>query len=1069
MPKCDHVDFAYKFSAKFKRQPNDYAYVQLAKSVAKNAKGKILFVFDYMPTEDLRNGKMLSGATGALFDSANMLVKDYYGSEHNVTDYSWLAISFHAFKTVGLPEQDRADAKAEFAQRLKHVITEYKPDTVITFGPDPMRALNGEMIQSKYRGKRGVHYEHFYGVPIETTVTSKKKSHSFNHVSTISLNTLVGAVGKGDPMYLIGYVARNLMNAYYPGCMRYKIPDLKYKIRVVDNLEKFDAMMEDITNAKNVAIDTETKNLMRITNKMLTIQFACDEKVAYILPVAHKDSPWLAEELKYIKKRLRLYFEYKNKNKLHIYANAVFDLNRIRVDLGVRHFKNSTWDIFAGEFCLDENMKVLEGIVGGTYYSLNNIVMQYGCKAYYESDFGKEKRVTIEQEDLKGPVLTYMALDVITLHHVRKLQMRRAKDFNYTKHTSMVTEQISDMIHMFSCLEINGCKTDIDWLFFLKSKDSPILKHRDEVVKLFEDSPGVQKANAKMMKNAKVPAIGLMGRTKMNLFKIAKKEHLNFLFFDVLKLKPMSHGKAKAGEKEGKGKLDKDFQKKYADVPEVALYNELQKVKKIYSSYVKAFIKQWGSDTDMRLDMCIRPFFQFLRVVTGRTSATKPSLHQIPSRNDISDYIKALFPERADLGKIIKRLFVAAPGRLILKIDYAAHEVRGWSIITGDTEVADLFWHGLRLRNQYKLYPTAELAEKIDIEADVHKINAAYFFGMDIKDVDKPKRNSVKQVVFGLIYQQGIEGSAKSTGQSVEVLKELIAKFFKRFPVGAGWFDKIKKKAAKQLFVESPLGRRRNLWGFLIPKEARGYDGVYAATGRRAVNSPIQGMGSDFLVSGARLIEQLRYAHYKKTKHYPDFYMTNSVHDSLEFSVAYEDVMLAIRLIEQGLTYGVMDVMTKRHGMAFTVPLEIDFEVGANIRDCAAWDYSLRSEDPTFKENCAGKKNKLPNGEKKPGDSSLENIVYMALKQQKEEFGHDLDVDAVFKDIMKNQYAEMPSWAQKQAWNIGYKMKGMKEDPRRPEDCVDAKKAKMFLASNNVSAGKKTKVKESKVKRKQAA
>lgn len=353
MPKCDHVDFAYKFSDKFKRQPNDYAYVQLAKSVAKNAKGKILFVFDYMPTEDLRNGKMLSGATGALFDSANMLVKDYYHSEHNVTDYSWLAISFHAFKTAGLPEQDRADAKAEFAQRLKHVISEYKPDKVITFGPDPMRALNGEMIASKYRGKRGVHYEHFYGVPIETTVTSKKKSHTFQHISTVSLNTLVTAVGKGDPMYLIGYVARNLMNAYYPDCMRYKIPELKYKIRVVDNLEKFDSMMEDITNAKNVAIDTETKNLMRITNKMLTIQFACDEKIAYILPIAHKDSPWLATELKYIKKRLRLYFEYKNKNKLHIYANAVFDLNRIRVDLGVRHFKNSTWDIFAGEFCFD--------------------------------------------------------------------------------------------------------------------------------------------------------------------------------------------------------------------------------------------------------------------------------------------------------------------------------------------------------------------------------------------------------------------------------------------------------------------------------------------------------------------------------------------------------------------------------------------------------------------------------------------------------------------------------------------------------------------------------------------
>lgn len=1064
MPKCNHVAYSYEYSPKFHRQPDDFSFVQLAKSTPKNSKGKILFVLDYVPSEDLRSGRMLSGATGQLFDSLFKVTRDFYHSEHELGDYSWLAVSFHSFKTANLPDQTKQEAKAEFAERLKFIITQYKPDMVVTFGADPMRALNGEMIASKYRGKRGVHYEHFYGVPIETEVRSKKKTHKFKHISTLSLNTLVNATGKGDPMYLSGYVARNLMNVLYGG-MRYKMPDLKYKIRVVDTIERFDHMMDDITEAKVVAVDTETKNLNRITNKMLTIQFACDEKTAYILPVGHKDSPWLPEELKYIKKRLRAFFEFKNKNKQHIYANAVFDLNRIRVDLGVRHFKNKLWDIFAGEFCLDENMKVLEGVAGGTYYSLLNIVMQYGCQAYYESDFGKEKRVTIEQEDLKGPVLTYMALDVITLIHVRKLQLQRAKDYGYRKYKSMVTEQISDMLHMFSCLEINGCKTDIDWLFFLKSKDSPILQHRNEVIKMIEESPGVQKANARMSKNSGAPAVGLFGKTKMKIFNIAKKEHLAFLMFDVLKLKPLSRGKQKKDGSEGAGNIDKDFQKKYGDIPEVSLYNELQKVKKIYNSYVKAFVKQWGTDPDMRFDSCIRPFFQFKDVVTGRTSARKPSLHQIPSRNDISDYIKKLFPSRADLGKIIKRLFVAAPGRIILKIDYAAHEVRGWSIISGDQEVADQFWHGLRLRNQYKLYPTPELAAKVDMEGDVHKINAAYFFGMDIKDVDKPKRNSVKQVVFGLIYQQGIEGSAKSTGQTVEAIKELIAKFFKRFPVGAGWFDKIKKKAAKDLFVESPLGRRRSLWGFLIPKDARGYDGVYAATGRRAVNSPIQGMGSDFLVSGARKIEEDKHAHYKKTKHYPDFYMTNSVHDSLEFSVAYEDFWIAVKMIDHGLTHGVMDVMTKRHGMTFPVPLEIDFEVGANIRDCAAWDYSIKSNDPTFRDNVAGKKNK-----DKEGDSSIENILYMALKQQKEEFGHDLDVDAVFKQIMSKQYEHMPDWAKKQAWNTGYKMKGMKVDPRAPEEVIDAKKAKLALVALSAKSAPKAKSKKSvEEKRKKAA
>ena len=1033
MPKCDHVEFAYKYSKKFRKVPNDFGYVRLAKSVVKKAKGKILFVLDYVPTEDLRNGRMLSGATGQLFDNVIKVAEQYYNSDHELADYSWLAVSYHAFKTAGQPDGFRADAKTEFTERLNHIITEYKPDTVVTFGQDPYKALNGEMIAQKYRDKRGIHYEHFYGVPIDTTVKSGEKEHSFRHVPTLSLNTLVNASGKGEPMYLAGYVGRNLMTALYGGELRYAIPELKYKVRLVDNIERFDAMMDTITEADVVAIDTETKNLNRITNRMLTIQFAVDGKAAYILPVGHKDSPWLPDELKYIKKKLRLFFERKNKNKEHIYANAVFDLNRIRVDLGVRHFKNAIWDVFAGEFGHDENMKVLESF-GGTYYTLLNICMQYGCKAYYESDFGKDKRVTIETQDLDKSLLNYCALDVVTLIHIRRLQIQRAKDYGYKKYRSIVKEQISDMLHVFSCLEVNGCKTDINWLFFLKSKESPIIKHREDVLKALAETKGVQKANAKMSQKSGAPQIGLFGKTKLSIFDISKKDHLDFLMFDVLKLKAISTGKS------GKGNIDKDFQKKYGDVPEVALYNELQKVKKIYNSYVKAFVKQWGSDPDMRSDSCIRPFFQFRDVVTGRTSAKKPSLHQIPSRNDITEFIKKMFPSRADLGKTIKRLFVAPEGRLILKIDYAAHEVRGWSIITGDQEVADLFWHGLRLRNQYKLFPTPELAKKIDIEGDVHKINAAYFFGMPIEDVDKPKRNSVKQVVFGLIYQQGMEGSAKSTGQTLEAIKALVKAFFKRFPVGAGWFDKIKDKAAKQLFVESPLGRRRNLWAFLIPKDAKSYDGVYAATGRRAVNSPIQGMGSDFLVSGARKIEEDKYAYYLKTKRYPDFYMTNSVHDSLEFSVAYKDVWLAIRMIEAGLTYGVMDVMIKRHGMTFPVPLEIDFEIGANIRDCAAWDYSVKSTDPTFKENVAGKKNK-----EKGDDSSIENLIYMALKQQKEEFGHDLDVEGTFKQIMQGQYEDMPDWAKKQAWNVGAKMKGMLVDPRAKEEVIDKKKAKTIL------------------------
>lgn len=1014
MFKCDYVEYQHRYSKQFRKVKDDYSYVRLAKK-AKKGYPKILFVLDYVPTEDLRSGRLLSGATGELL--ANLLKTSYayYGGERDITDYSWMAVAFNAFKTAGQTEQFVADAKLEFAARLRHIICEYKPAIVVTFGLDPYKALNGDFA-AQFRGKRGIVYEHFYGVPIDTEVKSKDSKHKCLHVPTLGLNPLVTSSGKGEDMYLAGYVMRNLQTVLNGGQLRYAMPKLDFKIELVDTIEKFDKMYKVLRKAKYIAIDTECKNLNRIVNKTLTIQFAVKKDKAYIVPIGHKDSTWLPDELKYVVKKIRKLMESDNEAKYMLFANAVFDLNRMRADFGVRHFKANVWDVFAGEFGLDENLKVLES-KGGVFYTLLNICMQYGCRAYYESDFGKDKRTTIDTEDLHPALLNYCALDVITLLHIRTLQMRRAKDIGYDKYESLVGEQISDMLHMFNCLEHNGCPTDIQWLFYLKSKDSPILKHRSAVLKELSNTKGVRKANDRLTKKSGASAIGLFGKTKLDIFDIGKQDHQNLLMFDVLKLKPLSTGK------KGTGNIDKKFQSTYADVPEVALYNELQKIKKIFSSYVKAFVKQWGEDADMRSDSRIRPYFQFRDVVTGRTSAKKPSLHQLPSRNEITAYIKSLFPERADLGKIIKRMFIAPEGRIILKIDYAAHEVRGWSIISGDMEVAQLFQHGLDMRNAYKLFPVPELADKIDKEGDPHKINAAYFFSMPIAEVDKPKRNSVKQVIFGLIYQQGMEGVANSTGQTLDAIKDLVKRFFKRFPIGAGWFDKIKTIARKQLFVQSPLGRRRNLWPFIMPKSAPKAEGVIAATERRAVNSPIQGMGSDFLVSGERVIEKQKWEHYEKTGHYPDFFATNSVHDSLEFSVAYEDFWLAIRMIEYGLTAGVMKEMERRHGMTFTVPLEIDFEIGGNIADAGGWDYSI---------------------DKSNGKSSIEHLVRKSLEFQRDELKHNIDVDKLTKKIVYGQYENMPAWAQKQLWNTGKKVKGMGDDPRRKSERLNA--AKQFAA-----------------------
>lgn len=1008
--KCTH------FTSKFPlREDDNYNFVKLAKYVSKNEKAKVLFVFDYMPKEDLRSGRMLSGATGELLRSLTDLAHSMYGSKYQLKDFSWIACSYNAYKTAGASKTFQDIAEADFKKRITRMILKYEPDIVVTFGRDPTRALHGEFIR-KHRNSKGViQDQHFFGIPLKATVERKDKSHTFKLISTISLNPLTTAFGKGDPMYLAGYVARNLVSVLNNGKMKYRMPArLTYKTELVDTIPKFKAMLKALDRSKVVGIDTETSNLNRIVNKLLVIQFSTTEEDCYVLPIDHKDNTWLPDEIKYIKKKLRLYFERDSTSEEHIFANAVFDLNRIKVNLGVRFFRTDVYDVFAGEYCLDENMKILRNQTGLTYYSLLNITMQYGCYDYYASSFSKDQRKTIETHDLNEALIEYCALDVITLQHIRKLQLRRAKDVGYRKFHNMVRYQQSDLLHTFSCLEVTGSKTDIEWLFYLKSKDSPLVKHRSRVIKRLNETKGVRKANAILSKAQGAPKSGLFGAVELDLFKVNKRDHLNLLMFTVLKLKPESKGK------NGDPQIDKKFQSKYDDVTEVALYNELQKINKLLSSYVKAFIKQWGSDPDMRSDGCIRPSYQFSDVVTGRTSAQKPSLHQIPSRNSVTDLIMIMFPDRIDMGKAIKRMFIVPEGYIQIKVDYAAHEVRGWSITSKEKGIASLFQHGLDLRNLYKLFPTKELAKRIDLEGDVHKINAAYFFTMPIETVDKPKRNSVKTVIFGLIYQQGFEGLAEATGQTVDAIKDLTKAFLKRFPTGVKWFDKIKKFSKEKLYVESPIGRRRHLWAYLMPKSSEKYNGVVAAAERRSVNSPIQGLGSDFLVTGARCIEKRRYDIYAKTKHYPDFSMTNSVHDSLEFAVNYNDFWTSIKIIEEGLTLDCMAAQQARNPeLEFPVQLEIDMEIGANLRDSDAWDYSL---------------------------DNLEVILRKALTNQKRDNGYNIDIDAVIHNIMVEQYDSMPTWAQKQAVATGRKMTGMDMDILTS---LDKKRIKLLKANKS--------------------
>lgn len=688
--KTKHLTLEYD-APEFAESMQTYDYVRVLRGYPKKSKSRVLFVLDHMPSEDLESGKIFSGTTGQVFLNQVQYLEDAYPLEATLDDIDFLVVSYNMFKTYDKGEQFKNDADVEFANHLRDTIVSYKPDYVMTFGPQPFKALNKDKIQ--YVGGA---VQNWLGVPITTRIKHKKKKHKFQHISNMSYNTLLNPKSVGNTSYLLGYQARCMLPIFQQG-MKYKIPKItcgkerNWKLKYVTKMKQFDKMLKELYEADVVAIDTETESLNVVVNKILTAQFCTDGKTAYVLPIYHRDSPFSPKDLRKITKALAEYFETTN-NRLHIYTNAKFDLNIMRNNFGVRHFKTDVWDIQAGEFAFDENLKALHMVAGRGYYNLANLTMQFGSTVYHDVAFGKEQRKTIAEVDLCENVQEYAGLDVIVPWHIYQQQLIKGKDIKYDKYQSLVGQQISDQLHAFSILESTGAYADIEYLFRLSLLDSPINKEIADIEQRFLESPEVAEANKLICEDQSVPTHGLMGAVTINKFDLSKTEHKQILFFDVMGLTPVEESEKLRSNGKKEGKLDKKFQEEYKHIALLSLYTQLGKAHKLRNAYVKSLLKLWGASEDFKHDRAIRPSYSYLKVVTGRTSASSPNLQQLPSRSE--------------LGKLIKRIFIARKGCIMIKVDFSAHEVKCFSLESYvSTEIGKIkFSELLEMAQQPKVY-----------------------------------------------------------------------------------------------------------------------------------------------------------------------------------------------------------------------------------------------------------------------------------------------------------------------------------------------------------------------------
>jgi hypothetical protein len=155
------------------------------------------------------------------------------------------------------------------------------------------------------------------------------------------------------------------------------------------------------------------------------------------------------------------------------------------------------------------------------------------------------------------------------------------------------------------------------------------------------------------------------------------------------------------------------------------------------------------------------------------------------------------------------------------------------------------------------------------------------------------------------------------------------------------------RQASTQLYVEARTGRRRNLSGYLIPR-----NDIQAALGRRAQNSPIQGLGADVGHTAARLLDYHLHKVLLKFKYLdqdadtpilhggPDI----AVHDALYGAPLLEQFLIVLQVKNWCMTVGVQKYFWDVHGFEWLACPEIEMEIGFDDSRMYKWDWTIHTD-----------------------------------------------------------------------------------------------------------------------------
>ncbi|OUP56235.1 DNA polymerase I [Butyricicoccus pullicaecorum] len=299
--------------------------------------------------------------------------------------------------------------------------------------------------------------------------------------------------------------------------------------------------------------------------------------------------------------------------------------------------------------------------------------------------------------------------------------------------------------------------------------------------------------------------------------------------------------------------------------PMIADVLEYRQLTKLKSTYVDGLLKVIAPDGR------IHSHFQQTVTATGRLSSVDPNLQNIPVRTE--------------LGRELRRMFVAEQGRVLVDADYSQIELRVLAHVADDDAMIEAFRGG----------------------QDIHATTASKVYGVPVEEVTPQMRSSCKAVNFGIVYGISDFSLAQDIGVTRKEAAAFIQSYLDTYPGVHHYMESIKQSARESGYVETLFGRRRAL-----PELNSKNFNLRSFGERAAMNTPIQGTAADIIkIAMLRVRDRLKAEGFEAR-------LILQVHDELILEAPEHEAERAAALLREEM----------EHAAELRVPLVAEAKIG---------------------------------------------------------------------------------------------------------------------------------------------